>query len=51
MTDDAMQPSGKDRPERAKPEQVDQREQQSPAGATVQPGQRTAPGRRPLFRT
>ena len=48
MTDDAMQPSGMDRPERATPEQVDQQEQQSPAGAT---GQRTAPGRRPLFRT
>jgi hypothetical protein len=50
MTDDKMQPNVNDRPEQAKPEQVGQQAQQSQASAAAQPGQRTAPGRRPLFR-
>ena len=51
MPDDKMQPSGDERPDPAKPQQGDQQAQRSPAGATVQPGQRASPGRRPLFRT
>jgi hypothetical protein len=50
MTDDKMHPNVNDRPEQAKPEQVGQQAQQSQASAAAQPGQRTAPGRRPLFR-
>jgi hypothetical protein len=55
MTDDKMQPKVDERyPEQAKPEQVGQQGQQSqpsPPNAAAQPGQRAAPGRRPLFRT
>jgi hypothetical protein len=52
MTDEEMQPNVNDRPEQAKPEQVGQQAQQSQnqASAPGQPGQRAAPGRRPLFR-
>ena len=51
MTDNKMLPKVDDRPEQAKPEQVAQQAQQSQAGAAAEPGQRTAPGRRPLFRS
>ncbi len=50
MTDDKMQPDVNDRSEQAQPEQVDQQAQQSQASAAARPGQRAAPGRRPLFR-
>ena len=50
MTDDKMQPNVNDRPEQAKPEQVGQQAQRIQASAAAQPGQRAAPGRRPLFR-
>jgi hypothetical protein len=50
MTDDKIQPNVSDRPEQAKPQQVGQQPQLSPASAAAPPGQRVAPGRRPLFR-
>jgi hypothetical protein len=50
MTDDKNHSNANDRPEQAKPEQAGQQtQQQSQAGAATQPGQRAAPGRRPLF--
>jgi hypothetical protein len=49
MADEKMQPNNNDRPEPAKPGQVGQREQQSEASAVARPGQRGAPGRKPLF--
>jgi hypothetical protein len=45
MTDDKTQPNVNDRPERIKPEQAEQ----SHAGVAAPPGQRAAPGRKPLF--
>jgi hypothetical protein len=50
MIDDKMQPNVNDLPEQAKPEQLSQQAQQSQASTAAQPGQRAAPGRRPLFR-
>lgn len=51
MTDDKMQPNVNERSEQAKPQPVDQHAQQGRASAVAQPGQRTAPGRKPLFRS
>jgi hypothetical protein len=54
MTDDKIQPNSNDRPEPAKPVQSSQDAQHRQAdvpGAPAQPGQRTTPGRRPLFRS
>jgi hypothetical protein len=53
MTDGKTLPNPNDRSEPAKPEQSGQQPQQmqgSAATAVAQPGQRAAPGRRPLFR-
>jgi hypothetical protein len=50
MIDDKMQPNVNDLREKAKPEQVGQQAQQSQASTAAQPGQRAAPGRKPLFR-
>ena len=50
MTHDKLQPNVNDRPEQAKPEQVGQQAQKSPATAGVALGQRAVPGRKPLFR-
>jgi hypothetical protein len=50
MTADKMQPKGNDRPEQAKPEQVDQQTQQNQTSAIDEPGRGDALGRRPLFR-
>jgi hypothetical protein len=38
-------------PEPAKPEQAGEEAQESQVGVAPQPGQRAAPGRRPLFRS
>jgi hypothetical protein len=56
MSDDLAQDTGNDRPEQdkagqAEAKQEDQPVQQSQAGAAQQARQRSAPGRRPLFRT
>jgi len=51
MTDDKMQPNVNERPEQAQPEPVDRHAQQNQANAVVQPDQRRAPGRKPLFRS
>lgn len=50
MTDDKIQPNVNDRHEQTKPERVGQQAHLSPIDTGVQPGQRVAPGRRPLFR-
>jgi hypothetical protein len=52
MTDDKMQPNpnGNDRPEQAAPEEPGQQAQQGQPNKPADPGQRVAPGRRPLFR-
>jgi hypothetical protein len=54
MADDKMVPKVSDHPEQALPEQalpeqVTQQLQQSQVDVAAQPGQRAAPGRRPLF--
>jgi hypothetical protein len=51
MIDEKKQPNVNERPEQAKPEQENQQVQLSQAHAMVQPGQRTASGRKPLFRS
>ena len=51
MTDDNRQPNVNDQPEQAKPEKAGQQAQQSQVSAAARPGQCTAPGRRPLFRS
>ena len=56
MSDEMAQPTVTNRPEQenagpAEAQQEDQQVQQSQASAAHQPGQRAAPGRRPLFRT
>lgn len=51
VTDDKMQPNVNERSEQAKPQPVDQHAQQGRASAVAQPGQRTAPRRKPLFRS
>lgn len=51
MTGDKRQPNVNDQPEQAKPEQAGQQAEQNQASAAPQPGQCTAPGRRPLFRS
>jgi hypothetical protein len=53
MTDDEVQRTPNDRPERAKPEQPDQEARQgqpSGVGGAAQPGKQATPGRKPLFR-
>ena len=50
MTDENKKANVRDQSEQAKPEQVDQQAQQNQTSATVDSGQRTPPGRRPLFR-
>jgi hypothetical protein len=50
MTDNNTQPEVNDRPGQVKLEQVGQQAQHSQASAAAEPGQRTEPGRRPLFR-
>jgi hypothetical protein len=45
-----LQPNPNGRTERVKPEQSDRDAQQSETSTPIEPGQRTAPGRRPLFR-
>jgi len=49
MTDDKMLPNVIDKSGEAKPEPPDRKVRQSPPSAAVQPGERAAPGRRPLF--
>ncbi len=51
MTDAKTPPNENDRVEQAKREQVDQHTQQSQTSTAAQPGERRAPGRRPLFRS
>ena len=54
MTDDKMQPDLNGQSERAMPEQPGQQTQQGQADVpspAAQPSQRSAPGRRPLFRS
>jgi hypothetical protein len=51
MSDDEMPPTVNDETERAAPEQVRQQAERSQENAAVQPIQRTAPGRRPLYRS
>ena len=46
---DAADPSEQTKPER--PDQQDQTSQASQASAAAEPGQRRAPGRKPLFGT
>ncbi len=49
MADDKMVPKVNDQPEQALPEQVTQQLQHIQVDVAAQPGQRAAPGRRPLF--
>jgi hypothetical protein len=52
MADDTMPANGNDRPEQATSEPAGrQAEQKSSANATAPLDKRTAPGRKPLFRT
>ena len=51
MTDDEMPQDANDQPDRIKPEQVEQQEQQSQTVTTAQPDRQPVPGRRPLFRS
>ena len=51
MADDKMVQKVNEQPEQARPEQVAQQSRQSQVGVAGQPGQRAAPGRRPLFRS
>ncbi len=55
MADDKIQPNVNDRPEQArpghaKPKEDEEQTRQHQSGSPAQPAQRTAPGRRPLFR-
>lgn len=55
MTDAKTQPNVNDRVEQAKPnrtnsEEGEEQARQGQSGSPTQPAQRTAPGRRPLFR-
>jgi hypothetical protein len=45
-----LQPNPNDRPEQVKPGQSDRDVQQNETSTPIEPGQRTTPGRRPLFR-
>jgi hypothetical protein len=51
MTDDKTQPNPNDRPEQAKAGESGRETQQRQESTSVEPGQRTSPGRRPLFRS
>jgi hypothetical protein len=51
MNDDMTQQKVSERPEHVKPAQADQQTLQSKAKPVAQSVERTAPGRKPLFRT
>jgi hypothetical protein len=50
MSADKLQPTVNEPPVEAKPEQTEPPAPQSPATVSARPAQRTAPGRKPLFR-
>lgn len=51
MTGDQNRPDAADPSAQTKPERPDQQDQTSQASAAAEPGQRRAPGRKPLFGT
>jgi len=53
MADDKNQPDPNDQPQQRKSEHAgqDAQRQAGAAGGSAEPGQRAAPGRRPLFRS
>jgi len=49
MMDDKLPPNVIGESEQIKPESLNRKAEQSPPSAAAQPGERAAPGRRPLF--